>query len=131
MSSIKLSQKHGVNPCIAECYICGQSKNEILLTGAAGERMARDMGYDDGQMPMQAVFDIEPCEECQKLGIAFIEMSHEGKGAKPTGRRCLIKEDAVRQLITPPELLQHILKKRAALLTPDTYTMLGLSREDV
>ena len=31
--SIRLSDKHGVNPAIPKCFICGESKNEILLFG--------------------------------------------------------------------------------------------------
>lgn len=127
---MRLSRKHGVNPCIAECYICGKSKNEILLTGLAGERMAREMGREDGAMPMQAVFDVNPCEECKKLGVALIEMSSEGRDAKPTGRRCLMKEEAVRRVVTPLELQEHMLRVRAAYLTKETWDELGLSRQE-
>lgn len=128
MGHLRLSEKHGVNPCIAECYICGKAKNEIILTGKQGERWAREMGRESGEMPMQAVFDINPCEECKQLGIAFIEMSHQARDATPTGRRCLLKEEAVRRMLKPNQTLEVILKKRAALLTPDVYEALGLTQ---
>lgn len=126
---MRLSQKHGVNPCMSECYICGETKNEIILTGAAGEKMARDMGRADGKMPRQAIFSIEPCDTCKERGVSFIEMNKEAQDAEPTGRRCLMKEEAVRRLITPPELLEHVLKVRACLITPSVSTMLGLFQQ--
>lgn len=121
---IRLSEKHGLNPCVSECYICGESKNEILLTGHAGESMARKLGRSDGEMPRSAVFDLEPCAACKERGIAFIEMTGEGEGHGPTGRRLLIKDSAVRAFVTPPELLEHLLEARACFLVKETFDLL-------
>ena len=30
---IRLSPKHGVNPAVPLCFLCGQAKNEIVLAG--------------------------------------------------------------------------------------------------
>lgn len=123
---MRLSQKHGVNPCMSECYICGEVK-EIVLTGLAGERMAREMGNADGEMPRQAVFSVDPCDKCKEMGIAFIEMTHEGRDARPTGRRCLLKEEAVHRMLEPGSLLDQILAKRATFLAPEAWDKMGFS----
>lgn len=66
---IKLSPKHGVNPCIPICCWCGEEKNEIALLGKL---------KDDAGAPRNAVIDYEPCEECQakfNMGVVFIEVT--------------------------------------------------------
>lgn len=64
--SIRISEKHGVNPTIPVCFWCGKEKNEIALLGKL---------KGDIEAPMHCVLDYEPCEECQKkwnLGVALI-----------------------------------------------------------
>ena len=71
-----LSDKHGMNPTIAVCFFCGQSKDEIILTGRAGEKIAKKAGHPDGAMPMYSCVDKVPCETCAKYmenGIIVIE----------------------------------------------------------
>lgn len=65
----------GVNPTIPLCPYCGKGKNELILTGLAGEEWAKKNGRPDGEMPMyvQLEGDIEPCDECKKRGIAFAQ----------------------------------------------------------
>ena len=41
---ILLSEKHGLNPSIVACPYCGKGKNEIALTGLAGEEWAKKNG---------------------------------------------------------------------------------------
>jgi hypothetical protein len=67
--SIRISEKHGVNPTIPVCFWCGKEKNEIALLGKL---------KGDIEAPMYCVLDYEPCEECQKkwnLGVALIGTS--------------------------------------------------------
>ena len=99
--SIKLSPKHGVNPCMPVCFFCGDTKNEIALLGRIG-------GKEDLKAPMKAILDYEPCEECkQKLagGVLLIEVTDypnmEGqpmiaKNAYPTGRYSVVRPEALR-----------------------------------
>ena len=99
--SIKLSPKHGVNPCMPVCFFCGDTKNEIALLGRIG-------GKEDLEAPMRAVLDYEPCEECRKKfaeGVLLIEVTNypnmEGqpmiaKNAYPTGRYSVVRPEALR-----------------------------------
>lgn len=99
--SIKLSPKHGLNPCMPICFFCGETKNEIALLGRIG-------GKEDLKAPMKAILDYEPCEECKKKfaeGVLLVEVTDypnmEGqpmiaKNAYPTGRYSVVRPEALR-----------------------------------
>ena len=97
--SIKLSPKHGLNPCIPVCFFCGEEKNEIALMGRIG-------GKEDLEAPMKAVLDYTPCEKCQEKfaqGVLLIEVTSRptyiskpiAEGAYPTGRYVVVKPEAL------------------------------------
>lgn len=108
---VKLSPKHGVNPCIPICCWCGEEKNEIALLGKL---------KDDAEAPRSAILDYEPCEECLKkfnLGVVFIEVTasqpyknvmpiseQKGKALYPTFRYSVIKLDAAKRLFHDEKL---------------------------
>ena len=100
--SIKLSPKHGVNPCMPVCFFCGETKNEIALLGHIGDGRKGE----DFEAPMKAVLDYVPCEECQKKfaeGVLLIEVTQTptyigmpiAENAYPTGRYVVVKPEAL------------------------------------
>lgn len=112
MSSIRLSEKHGVNPTLCQCFFCGETKH-IALLGQIGDRRKGE----DIEAPRECVMDYEPCDKCQeqmKRGVTLIEVSTAqpsdgrppltAKGdlqVYPLGRWCVIK----------PEVASHIFEK--------------------
>ena len=121
--SIKLSPKHGVNPCIPICFFCQQERNEIVLFGK--------IGREDKEAPMKAVVDFEPCEECQKKfaeGVLLIEVTQSPEyigmpiapDAYPTGRYVVVR----------PEALNGDFKagSRALVLKKDFIAMFGMTQ---
>jgi len=154
MSSILLSQKHGLNPTIPRCFYCGEDKNEILLPGAKGDRLAKELGYSDGEMPMRGlVFDKEPCNKCKewmRQGIILISVDKlkttDPSNPYRTGKFMVIEDDAMRRILTVDleratpeqlpalqkmkrkneELLTHILKARVYFIPDDTWEKIGL-----
>lgn len=110
--SIKLSPKHGVNPCIPICCWCGKEKNEIVLLGKLKE---------DAEAPRNAVLDYEPCEECQakfNMGVVLIEVTKNqpnknvmpiqeqyGIPLYPTFRYSVIKLEAAKRLFENETLI--------------------------
>lgn len=97
-NGIKLSPKHGVNPCMPVCFFCGQDRNEIVLFGKIGK--------EDKEAPMRAVVDFEPCDECKKKfaeGVLLIEVTNSpecigmpiAKDAYPTGRYVVVRPEAL------------------------------------
>lgn len=124
---MRISKKHGLNPTIPLCQYCGKPKNEIILTGAHGETWAKKNGIIDGQMPMYVAVenDIDPCDDCKKIGIAVIELQSEFERV-PTGRRWLIKEEAVNKLLADSQLKSEVLQKRIMMIDTETAKMMGL-----
>lgn len=99
MSSIKLSPKHGLNPVIATCFFCGESKNEIALLGKINK--------EDDEAPMYGAIDYEPCDKCKEKwdrGVAVVEVTKTPnvpnqpqiqQGLYPTSRVVVIRPEAL------------------------------------
>lgn len=87
MAGVRISPKHGLNPCIPVCVFCGQEKHEVAILGKL---------KGDAQAPMKAVLNYEPCEECAKnwsMGIPLIRVSSipPQKGMPPMTERSSTK----------------------------------------
>lgn len=138
--SLRLSDKHGVNPTIPLCFWCSEQKNEVALLG----KMRGDI-----EAPRHMVLDYDPCETCisnMEMGITIAEVSdrpvHDGQmaingtrrdphpinAAYPTGRWCVVREGAVEEIFTE-DVLPAILKHRKAYTDRETFDALGLGRE--
>ena len=122
--SIRLSPRHGLNPVIPRCFFCGARKNEVVLPGL----LEGDVGA-----PRDAVWDHEPCDQCQqymKDGIILISVRDGESGPNPyrTGGWCVLKEAAVRKLIQPASLVNAIVEKRVAFVPDRVWELLGLPR---
>lgn len=120
--SIRLSEKYGVNPSVAICWICGADNGEVILAG----RMK-----NDAEAPRRAVWDKYPCAECRTFmeqGIIFVSVMDGSEGNNPcrTGKFAVIREDAVRRMVTPAELRDAIIKKRVAFVPDSAWARLGL-----
>lgn len=124
--SIKLSEKHGVNPSLLQCFFCGESKG-IALMGRLP---------NDEQAPHQCVMDYEPCDKCienMNLGVTLIEVSttppdqrppvktKDGQEVYPLGRWCVLTVEAVERMFNQKmkcgakifvdsEIMSHILE---------------------
>jgi hypothetical protein len=117
--SIKISEKHGVNPMIPTCFFCGKEKNEIVLFG----RLPNDV-----EAPKQGVVNYEPCTECleyMKQGIILISVKNGESGNNPyrTGGWVVIKEAAAKELFG-----DHVGESRVAFLEDETWDKLNLPR---
>lgn len=111
MANLRLSPKHGVNPCIPICCWCGKEKNEIALLGRL---------KGDAEAPKSAILDYEPCDDCMEkfnLGVVLIEVTDIQPSDKrppiscqndmkvyPTFRYSVIKLDAAERLFNNIEL---------------------------
>lgn len=128
MDSIRLSQKHGVNPSLGLCFWCGAAKDVVLLG-----RLPHDE-----EAPRQAVYDYDPCAECERQrrqGITLIEARRTDPGDRlplqrgvwPTGRWMVVKADAVSRLLTPAAMVEQVVAAGLAFLEVEAYDKL-LSR---
>lgn len=123
--SIRLSKKHGVNPTIPKCFFCGEDKNEVLLLGHL---------KGDVEAPRGAVFNMEPCDKCREYmekGVILISVDEAKSASDPknpyrTGGWCVVSDDFISRVVTPPELRDTILKQRVAFLPDEVWEALGL-----
>ena len=64
--SIRLSDKHGVNPSLDICFFCGEATGVALLGRLR----------DDEEAPREAVYSYEPCKACTEMmatGFTLVE----------------------------------------------------------
>ncbi len=121
MGSIYLSPKHGVNPSIGVCYFCGEENGEIVLPGRL---------RDDREAPRKAVWHKVPCNKCKEYmsqGIILISVRDGASGDNPyrTGGWAVVTEEAIRRVITTPDVLEHMLKMRSAFIEDKVWDTLG------
>ena len=97
MSSIKLSPKHGLNPMLDVCPICGKDNGSILLPG--------QINKTDDEAPHRAIVTNTPCDECKhhmELGVILIEvdsdLTTDPKNPWRTGRMAVVKEERAREV---------------------------------
>lgn len=124
MSRIVLSPQHGVNPMLPVCFFCQQETGEVALLGRLP---------GDAEAPHRAVLNMEPCGKCKEWmskGVILISVEKDASGENPyrTGGWCVVKDQALRDIVQPPELLVAILKKRVAFIPDDAWDALGLPR---
>lgn len=128
---MRLSKKNGLNPTMIVCQYCGEPKY-IAFAGAAGDRVAKKMGRDDGKMPMRIAVpgDLDPCDTCakkfkEKEAITIFEVAERtvdgSKYPTLTGRACDLPVDALHP-DTPGR--DRILEKHMVFMTVDQFTQL-------
>lgn len=118
-NSIRVSEKHGVNPMIPVCYICGEEKNEIALLGRLP---------NDEKAPMKGVIDKEPCDKCKefmKQGIIFISVRNGEQGDNPyrTGGWIVVKEEAAKRMFN-----DDFDNNRIFFMDDETWDKIGFPR---
>lgn len=108
MSGIRISPKHGVNPSILICPICGEDQGIALLG---------QIGQEDREAPRQ-MLDRGPCAECQekleeykKQGFVLLVVDDEYENAVDKAERSF-KKDYPSPWQFFIEL--HVIKKEAA-----------------
>ena len=94
--SIKLSPKHGVNPSILHCFICGKETGLVLLGKLKG----------DAEAPHDISDSNELCDDCKKAlekgkFILEVENNSDENNPKRTGRYVCIKKDALPNIKGP------------------------------
>ena len=104
--SIRLSEKHGLNPTLEVCFFCGEETGELALLGKL---------KGDKEAPKRMVLHYDPCEKCKKKwadGVALIAVVTEQPEDKrppivaandehpalyPTGNFAVIKPEAAEE----------------------------------
>jgi len=130
---IHVSDKHGVNPAVPRCFYCLENKNEVILAGKLP---------GDKEAPQSAVWDNVPCDSCAELmtqGVILVSVrddqleelewaQREKRMPNPyrTGGFWVLKDEAIRRIITPEELAEQIIKHRFTFVPDEVALALGL-----
>lgn len=90
---IRLSEKHGVNPMLVQCFICGNDTGEIALLGRL---------QDDAEAPRKGVLRGATCDTCKgwmRQGVILIVVK-DGSQIDPirTGELHVITEEAAKRM---------------------------------
>lgn len=145
MSNIRLSPRHGVNPTLTCCFFCGKESGVALLGHLPDFKARKNLGediaktlsgpVDDREAPRRLILDREPCDECKgwmEQGIILISVDEaktvDRQNPYRTGGFVVLKEEAVRKIFSPPELVENICKTRMAYMPDETWDKLGLPR---
>jgi hypothetical protein len=127
--SIRLSEKHGVNPSVEQCFVCLKDVGVVLFGRLEG----------DAEAPRKVCLgpSSEPCDECKKLmkqGVILISVdeakTEDMQNPWRTGGWCVVKDDFIKRVFNPPELVEHVLARRMAFMPDDAWDALGLPRGD-
>lgn len=99
--SIKLSPKHGVNPSVLHCFICGKEIGVALLGKLKG----------DAEAPKDISNPNELCDDCKKAletGKFVLEVKDNSEdNPERTGRYVCIKKDALPGITSPICYMEH------------------------
>ena len=124
MSGIRLSKKHGVNPSMYQCFICGENIGLVLFGSGYGkdEEAPRSVG----------AIDMEPCDTCKghmQQGVILISVRDGESGPNPyrTGGWCVVKDDAIRRIFHG-EVVDSVLSKRVCFVPDQAWDQIGLPR---
>lgn len=129
--SIRVSEKHGVNPTLGICFWCGEDDGTIGLLGKL---------KGDVEAPRKMMLGYEPCDTCKEgiaLGVAIMEASSFPafdnqpkikKGCYPTGRWSVITREAAERLFTD-DVIEAVLKHGRTFMDVETYEALGLHEQ--
>lgn len=100
MSSLRLSKKHGINPSVAHCKLCGDSYG-VVLFGAS---------YHGGEEAPRAIASGH-CDKCLKAlrsGCVFFIEAAEGGLNERTGRMAAITKEAFDRMFQGTEKGQQV-----------------------
>lgn len=114
--SIRISEKHGLNPSMDICFFCGEAKGIALFGKMKGDKEA----------PRNVLLNYEPCDKCKEAmaqGTTIIEVVTEDNGNMPiqdgiypTGRWCVVRKQAAMNLFNT--------NRSKILLASSTYKQL-------
>lgn len=126
MSSIRVSEKHGVNPSLEQCFVCGEAKGVVLFGRMKG----------DAEAPRQVCMDKEPCDKCKEhmtMGVILISVKEGTDMDNPyrTGGWCVVKEEVIPRMGASEEMTRDILKKRVCFIEDRAWDAMGLPRGKV
>jgi hypothetical protein len=118
-NSMILSPKHGVNPTLVTCEICGGETNELALLGRLP---------DDAEAPRHVSLAGARCAACTARLVDHVACLRADAKQIRTGEVVFLAEEKAQALFQPAAVLASVLRRRICLLAPETWEALGWPR---
>jgi len=122
---IRISERHGVNPSVEQCFVCMKDVGVVLFGKLKG----------DAEAPRQVCLNYEPCDECREYmeqGIILISVdeskSDDMRNPWRTGGWVVVKEDLIERVFQPADTVVAILESRMAFVSDEVWDMMGIPR---
>lgn len=121
---MRLSPKYGVNPSICVCLYC-QKEGDLILNGLL---------KGDAEAPRRVIASSSPCDGCEVFakysteGVFLLEAEERDGQPIPTGTYAVVKDAAVRRMLTDPAMTEAALKHRIAFVDTEAWVRLGLNK---
>jgi hypothetical protein len=122
-------RKGAVNICT--CFFCGNETGAVTVGGA---RMDRDTGLPEKKK--DRLHDgLDCCADCAKemrKSIIFLEIREsmkEGEHFVPTGKRYVVREDVLQDVVKSAAVFQTLKRKRYTVVSAENAKLMKLNRE--
>ena len=121
MPGIQISEKHGVNPSVSQCFVCMKDVGVVLFGKMKG----------DVEAPRRVCLNKEPCDECKKhmsIGVILISVRDGEEGDNPyrTGGWVVVRDEFIARIVKPKELADEIIRMRMTFVPDEAWKLLGL-----
>ena len=126
--SIRLSERHGVNPTLCLCFWCGEEDGSLALLGR--------IGAGDLEAPHRACLNYDPCDACKEKwdsGITLLEVVPISESDNPpifkgcehafTSRFIVTSDRLAAKLFNDGSAVANMMEKRKAYLPVDAFSM--------
>lgn len=120
--ALRLSQKHGVNPSVEKCFLCGEAKR-VVLFGRLRE---------DKEAPREVVITQEPCDKCKdymKQGVILISTKDDDRDYR-TGGWVVLRDSAIERIFEE-EKAKQLLTSRVAFIADSLWDAIELPRGEI
>ena len=119
--SLRLSEKHGVNPAVEQCFVCLEDFGVILFGEMKGDVKAPHRVCTGNVC--------ETCQEHMKQGIVLISVRPGSDRTNPyrTGGWCVVREEMVKRAFDEASATE-VLAQRLAFIEDEAWDKLGLPR---
>lgn len=135
--SIRLDEKHGVNPSLEVCFYCGEDIGVVLfgkLHTTLRSSFEKQGMSRDGEAPRRVAMSQTPCDKCVELmkqGVLFVSVdvskTEDQRNPYRSGCVAVIKDEAISRMFDE-DTAKDLLEKRAAFIPDEVWDALGLPR---
>jgi len=109
---IQLDQKHGVNPSVETCFLCGGDKGLIFwgqLRNSTKEAFKKSgIEVRDGEAPRKIATNKEPCDKCKEYmekGVILISCrgleTDDRENPYRTGGWVVVRDQFIEKVVDP------------------------------